>query len=101
MHVGPVYHPGSRRCIRTTSSGSHTLTPWLSGFVYRVAHTIGRDGSPEVVQIRDLLHAEPAELSAADAADHVVAGAVFHLHDQHGAAGARLHVTWWPEKRIL
>ena len=48
---------------------------------------------PQVVQIADLLHAEPAELGAAEGARHVVARAVVHLGDEHLAARARLDVV--------
>ena len=47
-------------------------------------------GWREIVEVRDLLHAEPAELGAADGASHVVAAAVVHLYDQDIAAGADL-----------
>ncbi|CAN7948133.1 unnamed protein product, partial [Ixodes pacificus] len=43
--------------------------------------------------VRNLLHAEPAELCATQAARHVVAGAVVHLDDEHLAAGAVLDVV--------
>ena len=42
------------------------------------------------MQVRDLLHAEPAELRAADRTRHVVATSVVHLHDQHVAPGTDL-----------
>ena len=45
------------------------------------------------MQVRDLLHAQPAELTAADGAGHVVTAAVVHLDDVGGAAGARLDVV--------
>lgn len=48
---------------------------------------------PEVVQVGDLLHAEPAELAAADGAGHVIAAAVVHLDDVGAAAGAGLDVV--------
>ena len=51
-----------------------------------------RRGSPEVVQVGDLLHAQPAELTAAHGARHVVTAAVVHLDDVGGAARARLDV---------
>ena len=44
------------------------------------------------MQVGDLLHAEPAELTAADSAGHVVTAAVVHLDDVGGAARARLDV---------
>ena len=44
------------------------------------------------MQVRDLLHAEPAELAAADSAGHVIAASVVHLDDVGGAARARLDV---------
>ena len=48
---------------------------------------------PEVVQVGDLLHAQPAELRAANGARHVVARAVVHLDDEGAAARARLDVA--------
>ena len=42
------------------------------------------------MQVGDLLHAEPAELSLADAASHVVAGPIIHLDDEYVATGANL-----------
>lgn len=54
---------------------------------------------PEVVQVGDLLHAEPAELAAADGAGHVVAAPVVHLDDVGAAAGAGLDVVGWGQKR--
>lgn len=47
---------------------------------------------PEVVQVRDLLHAEPAELTAADGARHVITAPVIHLDDVGAAARAGLDV---------
>ena len=51
--------------------------------------------SPQVVQVRDLLHAEPAELAATDSAGHVVTAAVVHLDDVSAAPRARLDVISW------
>lgn len=50
---------------------------------------------PEVVQVRDLLHAEPAELTAADGAGHVIAASIIHLNDIGTAARAWLDVVSW------
>lgn len=47
------------------------------------------------MQVRDFLHAEPAELAAADGARHVVAAAVVHFNDVRGAARTRLDVVGW------
>lgn len=44
------------------------------------------------MQVRDLLHAEPAELAAAHSTRHVVAAPVVHLDDVGAAARARLDV---------
>ena len=44
----------------------------------------------KVVQVADLLHAEPAELAAAHAARDVVARAVVHLDDERRALGTPL-----------
>lgn len=52
------------------------------------------------MQVGDLLHAEPAELAAADGAGHVVAAAVVHLDDVGAAAGAGLDVIGWGEKEV-
>lgn len=53
---------------------------------------------PQVVQVWDLLHAQPAELAAADSAGHVVAAAVVHFDDVSGTAGARFDVISWEVK---
>lgn len=45
------------------------------------------------MQVRDLLHAQPTELTAADGAGHVIAAAVVHLDYVGGAAWARLDVV--------
>lgn len=45
------------------------------------------------MQVRDLLHAEPAELAAAHGAGHMVAAPVVHLDDVGAAARARLDVV--------
>lgn len=47
---------------------------------------------PEVVQVRDLLHAEPAELTAADGAGHVITAPIIHLDDVGATARAGLDV---------
>ena len=43
------------------------------------------------MQVGDFLHAEPAELGAADRARHVIARAVDHLDDQNVAAWTNLN----------
>lgn len=48
--------------------------------------------SPEVMQIRDLLHTEPAELTATHRTRHVVAAPIVHLDDVSTATRARLDV---------
>lgn len=53
---------------------------------------------PEVVQIGDLLHAEPAELAAADGTGHVIAAPVVHLDDVGATAGAWLDVISWRQR---
>ena len=55
---------------------------------------------PEVVQVGDLLHAEPAELTAADGAGHVVTAAVVHLDDVGTTARAGLDVISWGQKGV-
>lgn len=55
---------------------------------------------PEVVQVGDLLHAEPAELAAADGAGHVIAAAIVHLDDVGATAGAGLDVIGWGKKEV-
>lgn len=47
---------------------------------------------PEVVQVRDLLHAEPAELASADGTGHVIAASIVHLNDVGSTARAGLYV---------
>lgn len=47
---------------------------------------------PEVVQVGNLLHAEPAELTAADGAGHVIAAPIIHLDDVGTTARAGLDV---------
>lgn len=56
---------------------------------------------PEVVQVRDLLHAEPAELAAADSAGHVVAAPVVHLDDVSAAARTGLDVISWGKRKVI
>lgn len=53
---------------------------------------------PEVVQVGDLLHAEPAELTAADGAGHVIAASIVHLNDVGTTARAWLDVVSWRRK---
>lgn len=36
---------------------------------------------PEVMEIRDLLHTEPAELSPTDSTGHVITGTIIHLNN--------------------
>jgi len=50
------------------------------------------------VQVGDLLHAEPAELAAADGAGHVIAAPIVHLDDVGAAARAGLDVISWRQK---
>ncbi len=50
----------------------------------------GASRRAQVVQVGDLLHAEPAELGAAHRARHVVARTVVHLHDQNVATRTHL-----------
>lgn len=52
------------------------------------------------MQIADLLHTEPAELRSTDSANHMVAGTVIHLDDQHLAAGAWLDVVLCVKRKI-
>ena len=54
--------------------------------------------SPEVVQVRDLLHAEPAELTATHRAGHVIAAAIVHFDDVSTATWTRLDVIRWGQK---
>ena len=44
------------------------------------------------MQVRDLLHAEPAELAATDGAGHVIAAPIVHLDDVGTTAGTGLDV---------
>lgn len=53
---------------------------------------------PEVVQVGDLLHAKPAELTAADGAGHVIAAAIVHLDDVGAAARTGLDVISWRQE---
>ncbi len=53
----------------------------------------GAAGGAEVMQITNLLHAEPAELGAAQSARHVVAGPVVHLGYEDSAPGTRFNVV--------
>ena len=58
--------------------------------------------APEVVQVGDLLHAEPAELGAADGTGHVITAAVVHLDDVRTAARAGLDViSWGPQCTVV
>jgi len=45
---------------------------------------------PEVMEVGDLLHAEPTELSSADSTRHVITRAIVHLDDKRTAARTRL-----------
>lgn len=47
------------------------------------------------MQVGDLLHAEPTELTAADGAGHVVTAPIIHLDDVGRAARARFDVITW------
>jgi len=53
---------------------------------------------PEVMQVRDLLHTQPAELAAAHRARHVVTAPVVHLDDVGAATRARLDVISYGEE---
>lgn len=53
------------------------------------------------MQVRDLLHAEPAELAAADGAGHVVAAPVVHLDDVSAAARTGLDVISWGKRKVI
>lgn len=44
------------------------------------------------MQVRDLLHAEPAKLTATHGAGHVVTTAIVHFDDVSSAAGTWLDV---------
>ena len=54
---------------------------------------------PQVVQVWDLLHAEPAELTAADSTGHVVTTAIVHLDDVSSTAWTWLDVISWEAKK--
>ncbi len=56
---------------------------------------------PEVVQVGDLLHAEPAELAAAHGAGHVIAAPIIHLDDVGATARAGLDVISWGKRKTL
>jgi len=43
------------------------------------------------MQVRDLLHAQPTELSTAHSTRHVIARAVVHLDDESAAAWTQLY----------
>lgn len=45
------------------------------------------------MQVGDLLHAEPAKLTATHSAGHVVTTTIVHFDDVSSAAGARLDVV--------
>lgn len=47
---------------------------------------------PEVVQVRDFLHTQPAELAATHSAGHVITASVIHLDDVGAASGTGLDV---------
>lgn len=44
------------------------------------------------MQVRNLLHAEPAELTAADSTGHVITAPIIHLNDVGSTARTRLDV---------
>lgn len=54
---------------------------------------------PEVVQVWNLLHTEPAKLTAAHSAGHVITAAVVHLDDVGTASGTGLDVIGWDKIR--
>lgn len=54
---------------------------------------------PEVVQVGDLLHAEPAEFTATDSTGHVITAAIVHFDNVGATARARLDVISWGERQ--
>lgn len=53
---------------------------------------LGDEEIPEVVQIRDFLHTQPAELTATHSAGHVITASIIHLDDVGAAPGTGLDV---------
>lgn len=47
---------------------------------------------PEVVQVRDFLHAQPAELATTHSAGHVITASIVHLDDVGAAAWTWLDI---------
>lgn len=45
------------------------------------------------MQVRDFLHAKPAELAATDSTRHVITAPIIHLDDVGGTSRARLDVV--------
>lgn len=45
------------------------------------------------MEIRDFLHAKPAELSATNSTGHMITATIVHLYDEHLTAGARLDIV--------
>lgn len=54
--------------------------------------------SPEVMQIRDLLHTQPAELAATHGTGHMVTAPIVHLDDVSAATWTRLDVISYGEE---
>lgn len=54
---------------------------------------------PEVMQVRDLLHAQPAELTSTHGAGHVVTAAIIHLDNVGTATRAWLDIVRCGGKR--
>lgn len=47
---------------------------------------------PEVVQVRDFLHTQPAKLAATHGAGHVITAPIIHLDDVGATSGTGLDV---------
>lgn len=45
------------------------------------------------MQVRDLLHTQPAELAAADSTGHVITAPIIHFDDVGGTTRTRLDVV--------
>lgn len=53
------------------------------------------------MQVGDLLHAEPAELTATDSTGHVITAAIVHFDNVGATARARLDVISWGERKVF
>lgn len=90
-------HQEGQKSLHSTTRWEGSPKLWVRK--KRVLPTDSRRGArtgskaPEVVQVGDLLHAQPAELTAAHRTRHVVAAPVVHLDDVGTAARARLDVV--------